>query len=112
MILAIGDKEVRDVEHVRWAYALIKRDLESKINLTGANMAEQEKNLAGEIVSKVMHKLSTEKGLTIGTLSNKMRNINKQNIQKALDYLVDKKLVRSEPSDNKRGTKTEMYYLN
>ncbi len=112
MVLAIGDGNCRTVEHVRWAYSLVKQDLENKINLTSANMAEQEKNLAGEITSKVMHKLSKEKGLTIGVLSNKMRSIAKENIQKALDYLVDKGVVKEESNENKRGIATKSYTLN
>lgn len=111
MILAIGDGEQRTVEHVRWAYALIKRDLESKTNLTGANIAEQEKNLANELLAKVRHKLSTEEGITIGVLANKIRNIKKENIQKALDYLVEQGEVKTTENQAKRGKTAVNYFL-
>lgn len=111
MILAMGDGECRTADHVRWAYALVKRDLENKINLTGANMAETEKNLATEILSKVKHKLDKNNGVTLGVLSNKMRTIDKENIQKALDYLVTNGEVNKDEKQSKNGQMIINYYL-
>lgn len=111
MILAIGDGMVRTVEHVEWAYALVSKDLENKINLTRANMAEEEKNLADEVLTKVQHKLDKREFQTIGSIHNKMRKISRENIQKAIDHLIQTGIAVSEEHKPKRGPTTYRYYL-
>jgi hypothetical protein len=111
MILAIGDGFLRTVDHVEWANALIQRDIENKINLTSANIAEVEKNLSDEVLSKVKHKLDNVERQTLGTLNAKLRTISKENIQKALDYLVSTKEAVYKPHQGKRGQPTKHYYL-
>ena len=110
MILAMGDGGVRTVTHVKWAYALIKKDIENKINLTGANMAADEKNLSEEVLSKVKHRLDLKNGVSVGVISNKLRGIDKENIQKALDFLVNNNEAAKEEVQPKRGPKVMKYY--
>lgn len=110
MILAIGDKKVRTVAHVRWSYALIKKDLHNKINLTGANMAQDEKNAVNEILSKVKHKLDIEQGITLGAVANKLRSLAKENIEKALDHLVSIGEARCEEVKKKTGPAAKHYF--
>ena len=110
MILAMGDGGVRTVAHVKWAYALIKKDIENKINLTGANMAADEKNLSEEVLSKVKHRLDLKNGASVGVISNKLRGIDKENIQKALDFLVNNNEAIQEEVQPKRGPKVMRYY--
>ena len=109
-VLAIGDKQTRTVEHVRWSYALVKRDVETKINLTGANMAQEEKNMAEELLSKVKHKLDKNHGASIGTIANKLRSLKKEHIQKALDHLVSSDEARKEEKTPKRGKPSVIYF--
>ena len=88
MVLAMGDGEVRTVEHVKWAAALVKRDLQTKVNLTLSSMAKEEKDLSVEVMSKVKHKLDVVNGLTVGAIKNKLRTLEVEHIQEALDHLV------------------------
>ena len=110
MILAIGDGKVRTVPHVRWAYALIKKDLTNKINLTGANMAQEEKNAVNEILSKVKHKLDVDQGITLGAVANKLRSLARENIEKALDHLVNTGEARTEDIKKKTGPVSKVYF--
>lgn len=89
MVLAMGDGAIRTLEHVKWAYSLVRADLENKTNLVSSNMAEDEKDLSTEVLTRVKHSLDKNKGVTVGTISNKLRKVAKENIQKALDYLVE-----------------------
>lgn len=111
MVLAIGDGFVRTIEHVEWAHALVQRDIENKINLTGANIAEAEKNLSDEVLNKVKHKLDASDGQTVGILNNKLRSITKENIQKALDFMVENGTAVTKPHKNNRGPSCDRYYL-
>jgi len=110
MILAMGDGEHRTVEHVKWAYALIKKDLENKINLTGANMAAEEKNISEEILSKVKHKLDTKNGVSVGVISNKLRGVQRENIEKALEFLLKNGEATMEEVKPKRGAPSKRYF--
>ena len=111
MILAMGDGCERTAPHVEWAYALVLRDMESKINLTSANMAEEESNLSEEILSKVKHKLDRKEGQTVGSIKNKMRSISKENIQTALEYMEANKTIICTEKKPKRGPAVKMYFL-
>ena len=111
MVLAIGDGFERKVNHVRWAYALVKKDLENKINLTSANMAEQEKNISEEILAKVTHKLDQNTNITYGAIKNKLRSISPEHIQAALNYLVVNNLAVEEEPKNKTGSQSKKYSL-
>lgn len=111
MILAMGDKHIRTVEHVRWAYALIKQDLDNKTNLTSANMAETEKNLSTEVLAKVRHNLDKTTPTTLGAIANKLRKIDKENIEKALNFLVANNEVEEIQPQNKTGRQVIKYIL-
>lgn len=111
MILAMGDDGIRTLEHVRWAYALIKQDLENKTNLASANIAEEEKNASTEILSKVRHNLDSEIPTTLGAIANKLRSIKRENIEKALVFLVEQGEVKKIQPTNKTGRQVLKYML-
>jgi len=111
LILAMGDEGIRTVEHVRWAYSLIKQDLENKINLASANIAEEEKNASTEILSKVKHNLDKNTGVTLGTLANKLRSLKRENIEKALNHLVSTGEIIDIHSETKQKRKIVHYKI-
>ena len=111
LVLAIGDKQIRTLEHVKWAYSLVSKDLDNKISLTSANRAEEEQDLSTEVLNKVLQKLDKDSGISIGGLANKMRKIDKENIEKALDYLIANGKAVLREITPKRGPIRVDYYL-
>ena len=100
-ILAIPEG-VRTVEHVRWAYALVKRDIESKMHLVMSNSGPDGKS-AMALNSAIAHAIGDE-GLTIGVLRNKLsRKWKKDDINAAVASLVEKGLIKEEEVPAGRG---------
>ena len=110
MVLAMGDKGLRTVEHVKWAYKLVKQDLQNKILLTAANMAENEDDIVKEVKYKVLHKLDKKVPNSLGAIKNKLRKTKEEHIQKILDHLVEVGRARTEWITPKRGPQSLVYY--
>ena len=111
LVLAIGDKQIRTLEHVQWAYSLVSKDLDNKISLTSANRAEEEQDLSTEVLNKVLQKLDKDSGISLGGLANKMRKIDKENIEKALDHLISNGKAILKEITPKRGPNRIDYFL-
>lgn len=94
-ILAIGDNETRTPEHVKWAAAYIKRDIENKIGLaiyaTGKQEGAQKEDIVESLESRALHLASPEKGIFRSALIQKLKRkgIDKQKIGNFIDKLVD-----------------------
>lgn len=110
MILAMGDVGIRTTEHVKWAYALVQKDLNNKINLTCANMAEHEEDLSKEVLNKVRHKLDKNDGITLGALANKLRKIDKTNIEEALNFLLENGEIIAKTTETAKKRKIVNYF--
>jgi hypothetical protein len=75
----------RTVEHVRWAFALVKRDIEGKMRLAHSNSATaQQDALCSRILSMVSH----EHGETLGRIVRACRGYSKTDVEKAVAMLV------------------------
>lgn len=104
MVVAMGDGGKRTVEHVRWAYALVKKDIDNKINLAGGNIAKESKKKNEEILAKVQHCLDSSEGTTLGKIANRYRNLDKEQILACLEYLEGRGQARREaPASTGRG---------
>lgn len=107
MLLAIPEG-LRTVEHVRWAYALVKRDVMEKMNLTNSNNTDDK---ADALASLIMSAVTTEHGETIGRLRNKARRYNKRDVDTMVEKLVEGgKLRREESNTTGVGRKSEKYF--
>ena len=102
-ILACADGKERTTAHVKWAYALVRKDIDNKINLASGNIAEQYKQKQDEITSKVLHCLDDAHGATLGAISNRYRRLGKENIQACLAALIDSGQVVKREEKPKRG---------
>lgn len=73
---------VRTIEHVRWAFALVKRDVDEKMRLVMSNDMThgRDKNL----MAKITKVISKDHGETFGVIANKMRAYSKADVQKHL----------------------------
>jgi len=106
----MGDGGLRTIEHVKWAYKLVEQDLQNKIHLTAANMAENEDDVVKEVKYKVLHKLDKKVPNSFGAIKNKLRGTKPEHIQKILDHLVEVGRARSEWITPKRGPQSLVYY--
>jgi hypothetical protein len=73
-------------------------------------MAAEEKNISEEILSKVKHKLDTKNGVSVGVISNKLRGVQRENIEKALEFLLKNGEATMEEVKPKRGAPTKRYF--
>ena len=86
LILAVPGG-IRTEEHILWAFALVKRDLEEKGRLVTSN--ERVKDApAMAMRAKLLNLISGDDGETLGVICNRMRKNRKSDIEKALDELV------------------------
>ena len=86
LILAL-DGGVRSAEHVRWAFALIKRDVEEKMRLViGNDRAKDQPDMA--LKARICNVISGDDGETISVICNRLRQPAKD-IEAALVELVD-----------------------
>jgi len=106
MILAIPEG-LRTAEHVRWAYALVKRDVEEKINLAYSNSAVDKQDA---LASQIMSNVSEEHGETIGRLRSKCRKYRKEDVDKTVEKLVDAGHLKEEEAPNGKGRTTVKYF--
>jgi len=91
---------LRTAEHVRWAYALVKNDIETKARtVIGNDRAKEapEDALFSRLVNLIDHE-----GETFGVLVNKLRTYKKEDIEKGLKRLVDKGFLTVEENIHPR----------
>jgi len=93
-ILAVPEG-IRTVEHIRWAYALIRKDIEYKINLVIGNDRQKDEPKTA-LLSSLDNVLSGDDGETLGVILNKLRKYKKEDVEAALTMLVDRKMVTLE----------------
>lgn len=110
MIVAIGCGGSREAEHVAWAYALVKKDIDNKINLASGNIATQHKEKESEVLAKLKHVLDTEKGFSVSVIKNKNRTLSKEHIEKGLEYLEKTGYARREETIPTRGPRSIKWY--
>jgi len=106
MILAIPEG-VRTVEHVRWAYALIKKDIQQKILLTNSNSAPDKSEA---LASRIMGQISADHGETIGRLRNKCRAYRKEDVDLCVEKLKESGYITEKEEPFGRGRTTKKYF--
>ena len=82
---------VRTAEHVRWAFAMMRRDIEEKTRLAYAN-AEEKSNPLESLCAKILNMIDHDHGETIAVIYNRTKRA-KPEICKALESLKDRGLV-------------------
>ena len=86
LILAVAEGR-RTTEHVRWAFDLVRRDVDAKSLLVTANM--RAKDAPGEALLAKLAAMIDGDGETIGVLRNRLRPRTRDEIDNALSMLVD-----------------------
>lgn len=86
LILAIPEG-VRTVEHVRWAYALAKADIERKIKMAYSNMAEKD-DPGNSIAARIQNIISVDHAEPLGAIANRCRPHKKEQVEQILSAMV------------------------
>lgn len=93
---------VRTAEHVRWAYALARRDVDMKIKMAYAQTHEEaDSGLAARVLSLV----TKEHGETLGVINNRLRSTPKAQVEALLAKMVDQGMLRVEEEQHKYNKK-------
>lgn len=97
-------------EHVRWAWALVDRDIRDKIAMTYANSAPSE---GDRLLTKIISKITKDHGETHGKIRSACRPDKKEDVDKGLALLVERGRVRFEevPASRGAGRTTKKYFL-
>lgn len=108
LILA-APQGLRTAEHVLWAYALVRRDIEYKMRLVTSNDREKDSPVMA-LRAKLMNLISGDDGETLGVICNRLRKYRKADIEKALDEMVKAKIaVVVESRHRFKGTTVKRY---
>lgn len=111
LICSIGE-DVRDIQHVEYAYALAMADLRYKTNLAASNRAAEDKQRDEELLRKILAACDAEHGITTGVLVNKLRKFQRDDVLQAIERLKDAgKLKLERPKPAKRGRPSERWIL-
>lgn len=97
---------VRTAEHVRWAFALVLRDLDRKAMLAFSN--DKHNKESDRIMTRIMTRITQDHGETVAVLANRTK-IEKEDIEKALAELEKRGLVVQKEEKNYRRTTIKWY---
>jgi hypothetical protein len=110
LILAIPEK-LRTIEHVRWAFALVKRDLEDKVRLVVGNdsvKSSPRKAMQARILSLVSGGLGETEGVILNRLD---RTFKRNEVEEELAAMTKRGDLRVEESTHPRNKKVSKRYF-
>lgn len=110
LILAIPEG-VRTAEHVRWAFALAKADIERKMKLAFSNMAQKD-DPGNSIAAKIQNLISVDHAETIGVLVNRCRPHKREQVEQILSAMVQagavEEILTTNPTNGKEVKKYKL----
>jgi len=104
LILA-APEGIRTAEHVRWAFALMKRDIEEKTRLAFANDNEKV-NPHKALEARILNRIDKEHGETVNMIARKLR-VKESEVLKVLKGMSG---VHNKECENKFGKNTTKWY--
>jgi hypothetical protein len=108
LILAVPEG-LRTEEHVRWAFALVKKDIDDKTRLViGNDRAKDSPQLA--LRAKILALTSSEEGETLGYVCNRLRAYRKQDVEKCLNEMVKLKMIAASTHKHAKNKSTITKY--
>jgi len=106
LVLSAGENEITE-EAILWAFEYVKKDMHDKILLTAANTMQA----TGEgLLSRIMTILDADTGVSMAQLKNKIRNYKVENIESAINHLVENKQIEQREIKPQRGQTTVKYF--
>jgi len=107
LILAVPEGR-RTAEHVRWAFALIRRDVNDKARLVTANDRQKDSPVMA-LQARLLNLIGGD-GMTIGVIFNRCRSHKRGDVEKALAKLVENGLAFKDEEKSKRNGKPAVRY--
>jgi hypothetical protein len=102
LILAVPSG-VRTLEHVRWAYAFVRADIDQKLKLVVSN--DQTYGADRVLMAKITKVIGKDHGETFGVIANRLRNYKKEDVRKALETMKDGGVAALEVTEHPRTKK-------
>lgn len=78
---------LRTEEHVRWAYAMVKHDIDVKTRMVTANDRVKD-NPTLALKSRVAGLIDDDNGETLGVIANRCRGFKREDVEKTLENMV------------------------
>lgn len=101
---------VRTLEHVRWAYALVRRDIDEKLRLVMSNDATYGADRV--LMARIAKIISKDHGETLGVINNRLRRYKPEDVRKALDTMEQRGAARREATEHpSNGKEVERWHL-
>lgn len=110
LILAVPER-LRTDEHVRWAFALVRRDIQEKTRLVIGN--DTHKSFRGDALTARILSVVADEGEMQGVIFNRLgrSNFGREDVQEALDKLVAAKRVRTVEVVHPRNKTISLRYI-
>lgn len=87
LILGVAEGLIT-AEHVRWAFALVRRDVDEKTRLVTANDREKD-SPAMALRARISNVIDSETGETMAVICNRIRNRSREDLQRMLDLMIE-----------------------
>lgn len=100
---------IRTVEHVRYAFALVKHDLDRKMRMVTANDREVDAP-ALALRMRLSLMISSDTGETLGVIVNRLRKFKKEDIEVCLRKMIDRGEVVTEETIHRFNKTTVVRY--
>jgi hypothetical protein len=108
LVLAIPEG-LRTAEHVRWAFALIRRDVEEKMRLVTANDRAKDSPLLA-LEARIANICAGDDGETLGVICNRIRGRKRDEIERALEKMEGKGMLAKVTRINSSNGKPAVAY--
>lgn len=99
LILAAHER-LRTAEHVRWAFELVRRDVEAKARLVVSNDREKDAP-AMALMARLANLCGGENGATIGVIYNRTRGKRQEDVDETLAKMVENGVMEKTPAKQK-----------
>jgi hypothetical protein len=107
LILAVPEGR-RTGEHVRWAFELVRQDIDSKARLVTAN--DSDKSVAKTALMAKIANIIEGEGETIGVIFNRLRKQKREDVQKTLDEMLERGLALKSEIEARKGQKPTVIF--
>lgn len=90
LILAVPSG-LRTVEHVRWAYAMMRRDIDEKVSLAHSNELDNRKDQGSQseaLLQRIISLVDEKDGETLSVIANRNRKFSRETVEEAVERLV------------------------
>ncbi len=107
MVLA-APEGLRTAEHVRWSFALIRRDVEEKMRLVVSNDTSANSPQMA-LMARIANYISDD-WVSLGEVRNRCRGVKKEDVDAALAQMIDKNVAEAKEVTNPKNKQIYQHY--